>query len=141
MVHFAGSLDLALVRVTATRGDDVIRQRVFPCLLSEAGYVTAMHGRRHGVMVSRAAHGGAGMAAVVLSVRPQHVCGANELCVDSTPVDGGGHVTAGAPLFVKIGRSRWALAGVNAAPSKASHTIALQPVFTAISWIEKTVEE
>ena len=142
--YFPGPLDLALVKTSRVRRED--RTRFFPCLLSKDGARVAVRGRLHGVLLGRAtylkSYAKIKVKGFTFRLKKVESCSKDALCIpdeqERLPRDK--YETEGAAFFVKVGRSKWALAGFTGEFSTndgQQHTVSL--LHPAMRWLDRTL--
>ena len=140
--HYPGSLDLALVSLLTERDTVFPQQRVFPCLLSETGWSHSQSVSRNGILETTRHNKKSGVKVrgvpVKLITSPQ--CAGGGVCYVGNPryKKTLSNVT-NAPLFVKVGRTKWALAGLSGTPRGANQG-PIRPLYPAAAWIEHTMD-
>ena len=141
--YYPGSMNIALLKTSRIKESN--QTRVFPCLLSRSGVWTVIRERHYGAFPCRATYVDSDskikMRVFPFRLRRTSTCARDVLCLQ----DRGDHLpddrydTQGAPLFVKVGISKWALAGLNMNPPK-DHAYSVSPVEPAIKWIDSVLD-
>ena len=137
--HYDGALDLALVRVSLpSEGKATVE---FPCLLPSHGFGDLEGDFTRSVVCAVKTMATSSGTKCVDNVGAERVddCGAVKECIRIT-----GDVRAlpdftEAAMFVKVDRTRWALAGMNGKRGRSTSGVTFSPIHHAIKWIDDSV--
>lgn len=141
--HYSGPLDLALVKTSRVREDD--QTRFFPCLLSKDGVRTALKERLHGVLLSKAAYIQSDSKVKVrgfpFRLRRLENCPRDALCIkdEQELIPKSRYDLTDSAFFVKVGRSKWALAAVTNQEPDDENMYNLALLHPVIRWVDKTL--
>ena len=145
ITHYSGPLDYAIVRIQ--RPSQPLTSRVFPCLLNTVGYQQAVQRRAQAVLVARSRSNQRLRAHQrnTLSLLPARIvtkpCVDDMLCLQLHNAHAQYNRTvydsSELPVFVKVGTSRWALAGFG--DVKRYGNLLSTPLHGLINWAYRHV--
>ena len=132
--HYSGPLDYSIVQLR--RPQEQLTSRVFPCLLNHHGYQQAVQRRSQVAVVarSRAQTSKRTKLAVLKAQVVTQPCVDDMLCLKLTDqrYNVTVHERRDVPVFVKVGASRWALAGFG--DVKRYGNVLSQPLHEIVNW-------
>ena len=149
IVFYPGPLDIALIKVK-DGNDSLINQHVFPCILSENGATYAKQNKMSGILEAKIPLKSATSTKVrfrglplriVQNIDPSCPIAETDMCAktpDGKDTDISRLVTKNAPFFVKVGRTRWSLAGLGIV-SANKDAVGFDLLSKAISWMDDLV--
>ena len=141
VLYYPGGLDIALVKLRA----DEDRVRVFPCLISENGISESKTEGAVGLVPARVAwdkpRARVKLNAFPFKSLPKKSCSNNDMCIRGfiREIKTGSYFADGHPFFLKVGRSKWALAGITMDKESTNSTRIVHPIFPAVNWINTLV--
>lgn len=141
--HYTGSLDLALVKTSRVREDD--QTRFFPCLLSKDGVRSALKAKLHGVLLARAdyikSESKVKVRGFPFRLRRLQRCPRDSLCIQDQQsiIPKSRYDLLDSAFFVKVGRSKWALAGFTSQEPDSDNTYTISLVHHALRWLDRTL--
>ena len=151
LINYPGHSQLSLIK-TDLSVKERDPQRHFPCILSPDGVRKAAEGGTHGVLLSRErnhqSYRKIKLRGFPVKIEPEKACRYSGMCVRGNKERLGSNTwtTNSAPLFVKVGRTRWGLAGLSL-PGQDKDTEALNseyrrilPMNHVLDWIDRNVE-
>ena len=141
VVHYPGSLDVAMVKIFAA--PEAVTERNFPCVLSEKGTQQALRKRTHGILqtlrINPRRRERISLRSYPFQVVDSPTRGARNVRVRGThgrmPRDPVG--MRDAPFFVKVGISRWAFVGFNERSPPSGTDTLVGTSYPAIRWIDR----
>jgi len=146
IVHYPGSLDLSLVSLSyelspIDDGTPLEDQRIYPCILDEDGWTHVQTQTNNAVITSltyKAKSHKLKSHAIPAVIAPPSDCPDKGLCLEQSQVklEKIKETAQSLPVFVKVGRTKWALAGIIEHP--ASHR-SIKKIHPAEMWITNTI--
>ena len=145
IVFYPGLLDIVMVKMKDFN-ETLVKQYVFPCILSEEGSHYAVENRVSGIIEIRIPSKSSKSTNVRYRGLPLRVVkDKDSTCSDvrtqmcaKVPsrknLDIPKLVTRNAPFFVKVGKTRWSLAGLSVSANQDA--VNFEPLSKAIRWID-----
>ncbi len=143
---YPGPMDIALVRIIDLN-DTLSSKRVFPCILNSEGSSQTMRQKLTGILEAKISAKSpkstrVKFRGIPLRMEETSLCTERHINLCGTfPAKRDLNVTVldikSAPLFVKVGRTRWSLAGLGVTAN--DNAVRFEPVFQALDWMDDVI--
>ena len=145
IVFYPGPLDITLIKVKDLN-ESLINQHVFPCILSKKGALYAQENGKSGILEAKIPSKSIKATKVRFRGLPLRTVRDTDLsCSDikskicakvgsKKDIDVSKFLTRNAPFFIKVGRTRWSLAGLGVSANEDA--IHFEPLSQAIHWMD-----